>query len=154
ASMLIAAAVGGPTTILPAVLQGTDGAGVSLTALGVIYLVAGAGPLLALGLSHVVRRRCGNRRLPITGPLALLPLLPAVPWCARSATLIAPLLVGALFVETLRRAALQNHISGLAPRQDLARYLGLRGVLVQLSLAGGSWMAAKLQAHAGFAIAC
>ncbi|MAG58739.1 MAG: hypothetical protein CMJ83_20815 [Planctomycetes bacterium] len=153
-SVVIGAALVGPVALFPTALQDPDGAALSQDSVGNLYYLAGLGPLLALSLAPRLLHRFGRRRVAVVGaaalavPLLLMPLGAAAPWSG------AALLIAALLIETLRRTALQGHLGTLPNDDDRPRYLALRNVCVQVSIAIGILAAQRVSNVGGLAAAC
>jgi predicted MFS family arabinose efflux permease len=151
ASVLVAAAIGAPMALFPTALQ-TDGA-LSLSQVGVVYLVAGLGPLLAWPVTSRVLRRFGAWQAARIGAATLaLPLL-LLPMSAATAISATILLFAALWVETLRRSAMQHHVATLAEGPDRARFLAVRNVLTYLGIALGRLGASLLPGSSALLLA-
>jgi DHA1 family inner membrane transport protein len=153
-AMIIAAAIAGPVTLFPAYLQSPEGASLDGAQVGLVYLWAGLGPLLALPLSRRIRRRFTPLALATAGNLLVAVPLLLLPTAGQHRATAAALLLLALLTETLRRSALQTHLALLAPAPDRPRYLTLRGLLAQVGIASGVLLASALTQRFGLAVAC
>jgi predicted MFS family arabinose efflux permease len=144
ASILVAAAIGAPMALFPTALQNQGG--LDLKRLGMVYLFAGLGPLAAWPFTARLLSKFGPFQTARLGALVLgLPLL-VLPLVAVSASWATLLLFLALLVETLRRSAMQQHVTKLADQSDRARFLAIRNVLVMLGIALGRMLATLLPA--------
>jgi predicted MFS family arabinose efflux permease len=83
----------------------------------------------------------------------------AAPLClfselAVSFAVAAALMLACVFIETLRRAALQGALAEVVRRPDLPRYLAFRGVILQLGLAAGYAIGGAAFTAFGFGFVC
>jgi predicted MFS family arabinose efflux permease len=153
-SILVGAALAGPVALFPSALQEAGRAQLTQDEVGTLYFIAGLGPLAALPMASVFLRTFGRRRVAIAGALALGPLLLLMPWSSEGFSTGGALLFLALLVETLRRTALQGHLGSLPAEEDRARYLSLRNVCVQVSIAGGIAVATLMSRVVGLQASC
>ena len=84
-------------------------------------------------------RSRGGRRIGSRSPGSVVIAAPIVlfPYLATSLATAAAVMLLCVFIETIRRAALQGSLAEVAATEDLPRYLAIRGVIVQLGLAIG-----------------
>lgn len=153
-SVLVGAGIAGPMTLLPSELQRPGGAALTLAETGRLYLVTGLGPLFALMLSGAASRLGSLRARAQRLAWPLVPAVLLLPLAATSAGFAGALITLALLFETLRRTALQGLIGQLPEQDDRTRYLGLRGIIVQVGLAIGTTLADQLRDRLGFGFAC
>lgn len=151
-SVAMAMAISGPMAIFPGVLA--EGAALDQQGIGLAYLAAAVGPLLALAAGPVVRRRAGVRSIGVAGALLLAGMIAVLPLAGAAVATAIAVLVLALLVETIRRSAIQEIVASLAADQDRARYLALRGLCVQAGIAAGIAAAARVEESVGFGAAC
>jgi DHA1 family putative efflux transporter-like MFS transporter len=152
ATGLVGAAMAGPVGSLGSFLSAERG--LTVDAIGAVYMWAGVGPLLAMPISGRTIARWRPHRVAIAGSLLMAAPLALFPQLAASLATAAAVMLACVFVETIRRAALQGSLAEAALPADLPRYLALRGVIVQLGLAIGYALAEAQYRHSGFELVC
>lgn len=152
ATGMVGAAMAGPVGFLGKFLASARGMGID--AIGAVYMWAGVGPLLAMPIASRTIARFGPDRVAIAGSLVIGVPIFAFPELATSLMPAALVMLACVFVETIRRAALQASLSAAAPPPDLPRYLALRGVIVQVGLAIGYALANAQMRSFGFGVVC
>jgi predicted MFS family arabinose efflux permease len=127
--------------------------GLSLTAVGMVFLLSGAASLVgALGAGRL-SDRVGKRAVAIWGSVALGGLILAVPFLGGGLPLYAGLgLVG--LAAASRVAPLQSLVTELVSREVRGAYVALRNTLSQLGIAVAAAAGASLFAWRGFTAVC
>jgi DHA1 family inner membrane transport protein len=152
ATGVVGAAMAGPVGFLGSFLASDRG--MDTDAIGAVYMWAGIGPLLAMPISGRVIARWRPDRIAIAGSLVIAVPIFLFGVLASSLATAASVMLACVFIETIRRAALQGSLAEAAPGPDLPRYLALRGVIVQLGLAAGYALAELQFGRWGFGAVC
>jgi DHA1 family putative efflux transporter-like MFS transporter len=152
ATGIVGAAMAGPVGFLGSFLSSERGLGVD--AIGAVYMWAGVGPLLAMPIAGRTISKWRPHRIAIAGSLLMAVPIALFPKLATSLATAAAVMLGCVFIETIRRAAMQASLAEAAPPADLPRYLALRGVIVQLGLAIGYALAEAQFGRFGFGVVC
>jgi predicted MFS family arabinose efflux permease len=151
ATGLVGMVMAGPIVSLSTFLKGHD---FTKAAIGAVYMWSGVGPLLAMPIAGRLSARWSPRRVAIAGSVLI-----AAPLCVFSVLAVtlpaaALLMLVCVFIETLRRAALQGALAEVVDRPDLPRYLAFRGVILQLGLAAGYAIGGAAFTALGFGFVC
>lgn len=152
ATGIVGAAMAGPVGYLGSFLH--DERHLALDAIGAVYMWAGVGPLLAMPISGRLISKWRPHRIAIAGSLIMAAPIAFFPELATSLATAAAVMLVCVFIETIRRAALQGSLAEASPPAALPRYLALRGVVVQLGLAIGYALAEAQFSHWGFGVVC
>jgi predicted MFS family arabinose efflux permease len=152
ATGIVGVAMAGPVGYLGSFLAKSRG--FEVDAIGAVYLWAGVGPLLAMPVAGRTITRWTPHRVAIAGSVIIAAPIVLFPYLATSLATAAAVMLVCVFIETIRRAALQGSLAEVAAIEDLPRYLAIRGVIVQLGLAIGYALAEVQFANGGYAVVC
>jgi predicted MFS family arabinose efflux permease len=127
--------------------------GLSVTGIGLVFLLSGAASLAgALGAGPLADR-LGKRPLAIGGSLALVVLVLAVPYFEDRIILYTTLGLTGLAAAS-RVAPLQSLVTELVSRDDRGAYVALRNTLSQGGIAVAASVGAVLYARGGYSYIC
>jgi predicted MFS family arabinose efflux permease len=127
--------------------------GLSLKAVGLVFLLSGAASVVGALGAGPVSDRAGKRTIAVGGSAALAALLVLVPLAPGGPVLYGLLgLVG--FSAASRVAPLQSLVTELVPGAARAAYVALRNTLSQVGIAFSASAGAALYARGGFAAVC
>src|SRR4029077_18057589 len=101
-----------------------------------------------------VMTRWSARQVALAGSIVIAAPIALFPELAVSFPAAAGLMLVCVFIETLRRSALQGALAEVVDRRDLPRYLAFRGVILQLGLAAGYAFGETAFGIAGFRLVC
>jgi predicted MFS family arabinose efflux permease len=152
ATGVVGAVMAGPVGSLSTFLSHERG--FSMSAVGAVYMWSGVGPLIAMPIAGRLGGHWPPRRIAIAGSLLIVAPLCVFPELATTVAVAAILMLACVFIETLRRAALQGALADVVRRPDLPRYLAFRGVILQLGLAVGYAVGDATFTTLGFGFVC
>lgn len=152
ATGIVGAGIAGPVGYLSSFLDGVRH--LEIDAIGAVYMWAGIGPLLAMPFSGRLIARFAPSRVAIAGSLIIAVPMLFFPEFAVSVPTAAAMMFVCVFIETIRRAALQGTLSDAVPDADRPRYFAFRGVVLQLGLAAGYALAEAEFTRSGFRLVC
>jgi predicted MFS family arabinose efflux permease len=127
--------------------------GLSVTSIGLVFLLSGAASLAGALGAGPLSDRVGKRPLAIGGSLALVVLVLAVPSFDGGIILYATLGLTGLAAAS-RVAPLQSLVTELVSRDDRGAYVALRNTLSQLGIAAAASAGAVLYAQGGYSYIC
>jgi predicted MFS family arabinose efflux permease len=152
ASGVVGAAMASPVAYLASYLTSVRHLGID--AVGAVYMWAGVGPLLAMPIAGRTIVRFEPHVVAIAGSLVIAAPIFAFPQLATSLATAAAVMLVCVFIETIRRAALQGSLADAVPSSDLPRYLAFRGVMVQIGQAAGYALGEIQFDSGGFELVC
>jgi predicted MFS family arabinose efflux permease len=127
--------------------------GLSVTTIGLVFLLSGAASLAGALGAGPLSDRVGKRPLAIGGSVALAVLVLAVPRVDGGVMLYVMLgLIG--LAAASRVAPLQSLVTELVSRDERGAYVALRNTLSQLGIAAAASAGAVLYAQGGYRTIC
>lgn len=127
--------------------------GLSVTSIGLVFLLSGAASLAGALGAGPLSDRVGKRPVAIVGSLALVVLVLAVPRFDGGVILYATLGLTGLAAAS-RVAPLQSLVTELVSQNDRGAYVALRNTLSQLGIAAAASAGAVLYAQGGYSHIC
>jgi predicted MFS family arabinose efflux permease len=127
--------------------------GLSVTTIGLVFLLSGAASLAGALGAGPLSDRVGKRPLAIAGSVALGVLVLVVPSVDGGVMLYAVLGLTGLAAAS-RVAPLQSLVTELVSREDRGAYVALRNTLSQLGIAAAASLGAVLYAQGGYRTIC
>ncbi len=152
ATALTGTAIAGPAGLLSSFLS--EVRHIPMTEIGIVFLGAGLAPVVATPLASMLLRTRAADRVAAASSLVFAVPLVLYPEIATTVVLATVGMAVVLFVETIRRSALQLHLTGVVARDNLPRYLAVRGVVAQLGLALGYAIASPVFHSHGYSVVC
>jgi DHA1 family inner membrane transport protein len=127
--------------------------GLSVTSIGLVFLLSGAASLAGALGAGPLSDRVGKRPFAIGGSLILAMLVLAVPSLGGGVVLYAALGLTGLAAAS-RVAPLQSLVTELVSKDDRGAYVALRNTLSQLGIAAAASTGAVLYAKGGYRYVC